>query len=85
MVSPSVVSLLHAADMPLGCNRGLNHSVLCAPDMKIRRPGYWTVHPTFSNNVVVANNSIITTGSNTDGVSYIHASLITYAHRHFMS
>ena len=36
-------------------------------DMKIRRPGYWTVHPTFSNNVRVVNNSIITTGSNTDG------------------
>ena len=36
-------------------------------DLNIRRPGYWTVHPTFSNNVVVSNNSIITTGSNTDG------------------
>eukprot|EP01043_Picozoa_sp_COSAG02_P058525 COSAG02_NODE_7298_length_3077_cov_81.755876_4_plen_393_part_00 len=36
-------------------------------DIAIRRPGYWTVHPTFSNNVVVSNNSIITTGSNTDG------------------
>jgi len=36
-------------------------------DMAIRRPGYWTVHPTFSNNVRVTNNSIITTGSNTDG------------------
>ena len=36
-------------------------------DLSIRRPGYWTVHPTFSNNVVVFNNSIITTGSNTDG------------------
>ena len=32
-----------------------------------RRPGYWTVHPTFSNNIVVRNNSIITTGANTDG------------------
>ena len=37
-------------------------------DMKIRRPGYWTVHPTFSNNVRVTNNSIVTYGSNTDGV-----------------
>jgi exo-poly-alpha-galacturonosidase len=36
-------------------------------DVAIRRPGYWTVHPTFSNNVVVQNCSIITTGSNTDG------------------
>jgi polygalacturonase len=32
-----------------------------------RRPGYWTVHPTFCNNVRVTGNSIITTGSNTDG------------------
>ena len=36
-------------------------------DISIRRPGYWTVHPTFSDNVRVTNNSIITTGSNTDG------------------
>jgi polygalacturonase len=36
-------------------------------DLKIRRPGYWTVHPTFSNNVRVTDNSIITEGSNTDG------------------
>lgn len=36
-------------------------------DIAVRRPGYWTIHPTFSNNVVVVNNSIITTGSNTDG------------------
>ena len=35
-------------------------------DMKIRRPGYWTVHPTFANNVRVTDNSIITEGSNTD-------------------
>lgn len=36
-------------------------------DMKIRRPGYWTVHPTFSNNVRVTGNDIFTYGSNTDG------------------
>ncbi|KAJ8610479.1 hypothetical protein CTAYLR_007773 [Chrysophaeum taylorii] len=36
-------------------------------DLEITRPGYWTVHPTFSDNVRVENNSIITTGSNTDG------------------
>lgn len=36
-------------------------------DMQIRRPGYWTVHPTFSNNVRVTGNSIVTTGHNTDG------------------
>jgi polygalacturonase len=35
--------------------------------MQIRRPGYWTVHPCFSNNVRVESNSIITYGSNTDG------------------
>ena len=35
--------------------------------MKIRRPGYWTVHPCFSNNIRVEDNSIITYGSNTDG------------------
>ena len=33
----------------------------------ILNAGYWTIHPTFSNNVAVINNSIITTGSNTDG------------------
>jgi polygalacturonase len=36
---------------------------LTVRDMKIRRPGYWTVHPCFSNNIRVTNNSIITTGS----------------------
>ena len=36
-------------------------------DLIIRRPGYWTVHPTFSNNVRVTNNSIVTEGHNTDG------------------
>jgi len=40
---------------------------LTVRNMQIRRPGYWTVHPTFSNNVRVTDNSIITTGSNTDG------------------
>ncbi len=44
-----------------------NVTGLTVRDMKIRRPGYWTVHPTFSNNVRVTGNSIITTGSNTDG------------------
>ena len=37
-------------------------------DVKIRRPGYWTVHPTFCDDVVVSNNSIVTTGANTDGL-----------------
>jgi len=36
-------------------------------DVQLRRPGFWTVHPTFCDNVVVANNSIVTYGSNTDG------------------
>ena len=40
---------------------------LTVRDMNVRRPGFWTVHPTFSNNVRVTGNSIITTGSNTDG------------------
>jgi polygalacturonase len=40
---------------------------LTVRDMIIRRPGYWTVHPTFSNNVRVTGNDILTTGSNTDG------------------
>jgi polygalacturonase len=44
---------------------------LTIKDMKIRRPGYWTVHPTFSNNVRVTGNSIVTdlvhSGTNTDG------------------
>ena len=40
---------------------------LTVRDLRIRRPGYWTVHPTFSNNVVVTGNSIITYGHNTDG------------------
>ena len=40
---------------------------LTIQNLAIRRPGYWTVHPTFSDNIVVQNNSIITTGSNTDG------------------
>jgi len=35
--------------------------------MKIRRPGYWTIHPTFSNNVRVEGNDVLTTGPNTDG------------------
>lgn len=42
-------------------------------DLTITRPGYWTVHPTFSNNVRVVGNTINTwnvfhAGSNTDGV-----------------
>ena len=41
--------------------------LLRPPRPQIRRPGYWTVHPTFSNNVRVTGNSIVTYGSNTDG------------------
>lgn len=42
-------------------------------DLRITRPGYWTVKPTFCSNVVVENNTIDTwnehhAGSNTDGV-----------------
>eukprot|EP00035_Acanthoeca_spectabilis_P007294 m.134786 g.134786 ORF g.134786 m.134786 type:complete len:150 (+) comp13884_c0_seq2:544-993(+) len=36
-------------------------------DLRIRRPGFWTVHPCFSNNVRVTGNDIETYGSNTDG------------------
>eukprot|EP00929_Paragymnodinium_shiwhaense_P076197 TRINITY_DN39134_c0_g1_i1.p1 TRINITY_DN39134_c0_g1~~TRINITY_DN39134_c0_g1_i1.p1 ORF type:complete len:464 (-),score=38.57 TRINITY_DN39134_c0_g1_i1:50-1441(-) len=37
-------------------------------DMKVRRPGFWTIHPTFSNNVRIEGNDIYTRGRNTDGV-----------------
>eukprot|EP00911_Craspedida_sp_UC1_P002381 UC1_evm2s1780 len=37
-------------------------------DLKIRRPGFWTTHPTFSNNVRVTGLDILTRGHNTDGV-----------------
>ncbi|KAJ8601577.1 hypothetical protein CTAYLR_005233 [Chrysophaeum taylorii] len=37
-------------------------------DLRIIRPGYWTVHPCFCDNVRVENNSIVTSGGNTDGV-----------------
>ena len=40
---------------------------LTVRNMRIRRPGFWTVHPTFSNNVRITGNSIVTTGDNTDG------------------
>jgi len=40
---------------------------LTVRDMHIRRPGYWTIHPTFSNNVRVVGNDVLTYGSNTDG------------------
>ena len=36
-------------------------------DLKIRRPGFWTIHPTFSNNVRITGNDIFTRGKNTDG------------------
>lgn len=36
---------------------------LTVRDMKIRRPGYWTIHPCFSNNVRVTGNDILTTGT----------------------
>ena len=39
----------------------------CASLRQIRRPGYWTIHPTFSNNVRVEGNDVLTYGSNTDG------------------
>ena len=40
---------------------------LTVRNISVRRPGYWTIHPTFCNNVVVANNDIVTYGHNTDG------------------
>lgn len=52
-------------------------------DMQIRRPGYWTVHPTFCNNVRVTNNSIITYGSNTDGVDPDSSWNVYIAHNTF--
>ena len=36
-------------------------------DLYVRRPGYWTIHPTFSNNVRIVGNDVYTRGSNTDG------------------
>lgn len=36
-------------------------------DVKLRRPGYWTTHPTFCNNVRFVDNDVLTRGSNTDG------------------
>ena len=38
---------------------------LTVRDIRVRRPGYWTIHPTFSNNVRVTGNDILTTGANT--------------------
>ena len=32
------------------------------------RPGFWTIHPTFSNNVRVTGLDIYTYGHNTDGI-----------------
>jgi polygalacturonase len=52
-------------------------------NVAIRRPGYWTVHPTFSNNVHVANNSIITTGANTDGCDPDSSWNVYIANNHF--
>ena len=40
---------------------------LTVRNISVRRPGYWTIHPTFCNNVVVVNNDIVTYGHNTDG------------------
>lgn len=37
-------------------------------DLKIRRPGFWTVHPTFCNNVRVTGLDVYTRGKNTDGI-----------------
>ena len=60
---------------------------LTVRDMKIRRPGYWTVHPTFSNNVRVTGNSIITDlvnkGTNTDGCDPDSSWNVYIANNHF--
>lgn len=37
-------------------------------DMIIRHPAYWTIHPTFSNNVRITGNDIWTNGHGTDGL-----------------
>ena len=37
-------------------------------DLNIRRPGFWTVHPTYCNNVRVTGLDIETFGHNTDGI-----------------
>jgi exo-poly-alpha-galacturonosidase len=41
---------------------------LTVQGMKIRHPAFWTVHPTFSNNVRIISNDIYTMGHGTDGI-----------------
>jgi len=36
--------------------------------LKVRRPGYWTIHPSFCNNVRVTGTDVYTRGVNTDGI-----------------
>lgn len=40
---------------------------LTVKDLRITGAGYWTIHPTFCDNVRIENNSVLTTGDNTDG------------------
>merc|ERR1712023_519010 len=37
-------------------------------DLHVTRPGFWTIHPTFCNNVRVQNLNVKTRGANTDGI-----------------
>ena len=37
-------------------------------DLRIRRPGFWTTHPCFCNNVRATGLDILTDGKNTDGL-----------------
>eukprot|EP01062_Namystynia_karyoxenos_P067415 TRINITY_DN61368_c0_g1_i1.p1 TRINITY_DN61368_c0_g1~~TRINITY_DN61368_c0_g1_i1.p1 ORF type:complete len:471 (+),score=87.24 TRINITY_DN61368_c0_g1_i1:76-1413(+) len=37
-------------------------------DLRIRRPGFWTIHPAFCNNVRVTGLDVYTRGHNTDGI-----------------
>eukprot|EP00756_Hemistasia_phaeocysticola_P019048 Hpha_TRINITY_DN15635_c1_g1::TRINITY_DN15635_c1_g1_i1::g.101864::m.101864 len=41
---------------------------LTVRDLKVRQPGYWTIHPAFCNNVRVTGMDVFTRGPNTDGL-----------------
>ena len=40
---------------------------LSIQNLKLRRPAAWTIHPTFSNNVRIVGNDVVTNQPGTDG------------------
>lgn len=52
-------------------------------DLRIRKPGFWTVHPTFCNNVVVTGLDVLTRGKNTDGIDPDSSWNVYIAHNKF--